>query len=202
MVWEGECKSYSDAQVLKDKTSITAFMPKPHWDGPYFGADWGFSVDPTTLVKRYIFEGNLYIDQEAYGVGVEIDHTPHLFETITESRNHIIRADSARPETISYMRRAGFNIRAAVKGKNSVEDGVMHLRSYRQIIIHPRCIHAIEEARLWCYKTDRLSGDVLPVLLDANNHIYDAVRYALEPVMRGGNAGQQITTPTDSPVSG
>ena len=201
-VWLGEYKTISDAQVLKDKTSITAFTPQPHWDGPYFGADWGFSVDPTTLVKLYIFEGNLYIEQEAYGIGVEIDYTPALFDTVTESRSHVIRADSARPETISYMRRAGFNIRAATKGKNSVEDGVMHLRSYAKIIIHPRCTHAIEEARLWSYKTDRLSGDVLPVLLDANQHIYDAVRYALEPVMRGANAGQNITTPNESPVSG
>ena len=201
-IWLGEYQSVSDAQVLKGKVSIESFTPIEYWDGPYFGADWGFSVDPTTLVKLWIHADILYIEHEAYGVGVEIDHTPALFKTVPGSFEHVIRADNARPETISYMRRAGFNIRAAVKGKGSVEDGVAHLRGYEKIVIHPRCAHAIEEARLWSYKTDRLSGDILPVLIDADNHIYDAVRYALEPVMHNGTRGHSITTPTVNAVSG
>lgn len=194
-IWEGCYLSISDAQVLKGKVSIEEFTPMEYWDGPYFGADWGFSVDPTTLVKLWIHAEVLYIEHEAYGIGVEIDHTSALFKTVPGSEHHVIRADNARPETISYMRRAGFNIRGAVKGKGSLEDGVAHLRSYAKIIIHPRCVHAIEESRLWRYKTDRLSGDILPVLVDAYNHIYDAVRYALEPVMHSGTRGHSITTP-------
>jgi len=184
-IWEGEYWRESNAQVLKGKISIEDFKPQAHWSGAYFGADWGFSVDPTTLVKCYIDGRTLYIDREAYEVGVEIDNTPELFDTVPESRNHIIYADSARPETISYMRRAGFNIVGAKKGAGSVEDGVEHLRSYEKIIIHPRCKHAQEEGLLWSYKTDRLTGDVLPTLVDANNHIWDAVRYALSLVIRG-----------------
>ena len=64
-----------------------------------------------------------------------------------------------------------------------------HLRSYTEIVIHPRCIETIREARLWSYKVDRLSGDILPVLVDANNHFWDAGRYALSPLIKRRDAG-------------
>jgi phage terminase large subunit len=183
-IWGGECKKIGDAQVLKGKWVIDDFTPEADWNGPYYGADWGFSQDPTTLVRMWIHKRNLYIEHEAYGVGVEITETPALFDNVPGSRNHTIRADSARPETISYMKRQGFNIMAAKKGPGSVEDGIAHLRGYEKIVIHPRCKYAAQEARLYSYKVDKLTGDILPILLDANNHIIDAVRYGLEPVIK------------------
>lgn len=183
-IWGGECKKIGDAQVLKGKWVIDDFTPEADWNGPYYGADWGFSQDPTTLVRMWIHKRNLYIEHEAYGVGVEITETPALFDNVPGSRNHTIRADSARPETISYMKRQGFNIMAAKKGPGSVEDGIAHLRGYEKIVIHSRCKYAAQEARLYSYKVDKLTGDILPILLDANNHIIDAVRYGLEPVIK------------------
>jgi phage terminase large subunit len=183
-IWGGECKKIGDAQVLKGKWVIDGFTPEADWNGPYYGADWGFSQDPTTLVRMWIHKRTLYIEFEAYGVGVEITETPALFDNVPGSRNHTIRADSARPETISYMKRQGFNIMAAKKGPGSVEDGIAHLRGYEKIVIHPRCKYAAQEARLYSYKVDKLTGDILPILLDANNHIIDAIRYGLEPVIK------------------
>jgi phage terminase large subunit len=183
-IWGGECKKIGDAQVLKGKWTIDDFTPEADWNGPYYGADWGFSQDPTTLVRMWIHKRTLYIEYEAYGVGVEITETPVLFDNVPGSRKHTIRADSARPETISYMKRQGFNIMAAKKGPGSVEDGIAHLRGYEKIIIHPRCKYAAQEARLYSYKVDKLTGDILPILLDANNHIIDAIRYGLEPVIK------------------
>jgi phage terminase large subunit len=85
------------------------------------------------------------------------------------------------------MKRHGYeNVIPCVKRQGSVEDGVEHLRSYEKIIIHPRCAHAAEEARLWSYKTDKLTGEVKPELLDKHNHIFDAVRYGLELVIQRG----------------
>ena len=186
-VWGGECKKISDAQVLKGKWVIETFDPKPTWQGPYFGADWGFSQDPTTLVKCWIHERKLYIEHEAYGVGVEITETPALFDSIEGSRKHTIRADSARPETISHIKRSGFRVVGAKKGPGSVEEGVAFLRSFEQIIIHPRCKYTAQEARLYSYKVDKLTGDILPVLVDNHNHMIDAIRYALEPFIKGNN---------------
>ena len=63
---------------------------------------------------------------------------------------YIEHEDSARPETISYMQRNGcLGTDSVVKWKGSVEDGVAALRGFEQIVIHPRCRHAEEEARLW-----------------------------------------------------
>lgn len=192
-VWGGKTRKINQAQVLFGKVSIAPFTPGSSWGGPYQGADWGFANDPTVLVRCWIREyeegkltlQDLHIEYEAYGVGVEISETPALFNSVPSACKYVTRADSARPETISHMKQHGYPLMAAAeKGPGSVEDGVMHLRSFARIVIHPRCVHVIQEARLWSYKTDPRSGDVLPVLIDKNDHCWDAARYALEPIMR------------------
>lgn len=155
------------------------------------GADWGFSVDPTVLVRCYIIGRKLYIDYEAYQVGCEIVDTPDLFMTVPEAEKWPLVADSARPETISHMRKNGFpKIMPAVKGKGSLKEGVEWLKSY-DIVVHPRCVHTIQELTTYSWKVDKQSGAVLPVLADEDNHVIDAVRYACESARRAG-------APTDS----
>ena len=182
-VYDGECLSRSDSQVLAGKWCIEDFDPQPGWNGPYFGADWGFAQDPTVLVRCWIAEGDLWIDHAVYGRGVDIDKTPALFDRVPHARDYVIRADSARPETISYMARNGFKIQGAPKWKGSVEDGIAHLRGYGRIVIHPRCTKLAEEARLWRYKVDALTDDVLPDLVEGNEHGWDAARYGLSPLI-------------------
>lgn len=181
-IWGGGYQTNSEARVFKNWRE--EFFETPSGSQFYFGADWGFSVDPTVLVRCFIDGRTLYVDQEAYQVGCEIDRTPSLFDKVEQSRLWAIRADSARPETISYMRRNGFpKISSATKGPNSVRDGIEFLKSY-DIVVHPRCTHLIDELTLYSFKTDPLTGDVLPVLEDNKNHIIDALRYALEGVRR------------------
>lgn len=185
-VWLGEYVRNSEARVFKN-WSIEEFEAP---SGAVFrlGADWGFSVDPTTLIRCHIDGRRLYIDHEAYMVGCEITDTPALFMTVPESEKWPITADSARPETISHMRKNGFpKIMPAVKGPKSLEEGVEWLKSF-DIIVHPRCIHTIDELTLYSYKTDPLTGKVLPVLEDKKNHVIDALRYACEGARRAANA--------------
>jgi phage terminase large subunit len=198
-VWGGKTRQNTNANVLRGRYRIESFEPEPGWDGPYFGADWGFSEDPTTLVKLWINGRTLYVEHEAYGIGVDTDKIPALFDKVPGAREHEIRADNARPETISYVRQdheiGGKIIRGyprlvgATKGPGSLEDGVEHLRSYEAIVIHPRCIHTAEEARLYSFKVDRLSGQVMSDIVDAHNHCLDAARYGLEPVMKSRKVG-------------
>ena len=181
-VWLGEYVRNSEARVFKN-WSIEEFEAP---SGAVFrlGADWGFSVDPTTLIRCHIDGRRLYIGHEAYMVGCEITDTPALFMTVPESEKWPITADSARPETISHMRKNGFpKIMPAVKGPKSLEEGVEWLKSF-DIIVHPRCIHTIDELTLYSYKTDPLTGKVLPVLEDKKNHVIDALRYACEGARR------------------
>ena len=190
-IWEGAYLENSDAQVFAGKWRVDDFTPQPSWDGPYYGLDFGFASDPAAGVKAWIHGGALYIEHELYAKALELDHTPAaLIQALPGIADHDCRADNSRPESISYLRRHGLpRMKPCAKGKGSVEDGVAHIKSYDSVVIHPRCTNTAEEFRLYSYKVDRLSGDVLPVLLDANNHAIDAARYALEPVMKSRGRG-------------
>ena len=182
-VWLGEYISKSEARVFRN-WRIEDFDTPDNVERFYFGADWGFSIDPTVLIRCFIIDRNLYIDYEAYKVNLEIDRTPDFFAKVPESMKWPITADSARPETIDYMRRHGFpKMQKSKKGKSSVTDGIEFLKSY-DIIVHSRCKHTIDELNLYSYKTDKLTGEILPVLQDDKNHVIDALRYAVESTRR------------------
>lgn len=185
-VWGGEPWQRSDAQVLAGKWRVTDFAPEAHWGAPLYGADWGFAQDPTVVLRCYVHDGRLYIDYEAGGIQLDTDATVRAFDTVPGIRDHTIRADSARPETIAELKKRGFRIVGADKWHGSVEDGIQHLRSYTEIVIHPRCKRVIEEARLYRYQTDKRTDDVLPKVVDAHNHAMDALRYALGPLIKKG----------------
>ena len=184
-VWEGAYLENSDAQVLHGKVRVAEFEPGKDWDGPYHGLDFGFANDPTAANKCWIYNDRLYVEHEASKVGLELDDTAEYVEQcIPGISRHVIRADCARPESISYLKRHGFpRIEGVKKWQGSVEDGIQHLRSYAEIVVHPRCTETIRECRLYSYKVDRHTGDVLPVVVDAHNHHIDGMRYALQPMI-------------------
>lgn len=209
--WLGKHKKNSAARVFTNYT-VKEFTT-PENARFHFGADWGFSVDPTVLVRCFVGRlvggqaiadpkgDKLFVDQEAYAVGCEIDNTPALFAGddtqspprwanpnrypgIEGSMRWPLCADSARPETISYMKRRGFGrMTPSVKGAGSVEDGIEFIKNF-DIIAHPRCAHLVDELATYSYKIDPKTQEVLPVLEDKKNHIIDSLRYALESSRR------------------
>lgn len=186
-VWGGACRKVSDAQILRGRYRVQEFTPKPElWDGPYQGIDFGFAQDPGTMVRCWIWEGDLYLEHEAFGLEVDTDLLPSLWDEIPNARSYMARADNSRPETISLVNRLGYNrVVACQKWTGCEKDGIEHLRSYKNIIIHPRCPEAAKEARLWSWKKDRLSGDILPETTGKFDNTWAAVRYALEPIILG-----------------
>lgn len=181
-IWEGAYLENSDKQVLSGKYIVQEFDDDLYKkaDRLLFGGDFGYANDPSTLIRSFILNDCLYIEYEAYGVHVELDEMPSFYDSVPESRKWLIKGDSSRPETISYIKRMGFNISAAKKWQGSVEDGISFLRGFKKIIIHPRCKHTAEEAKLYCYKTDRVTEEVLPIIEDKNNHCWDGIRYSLD----------------------
>jgi phage terminase large subunit len=201
-VWGGAYSLNAEARVFKN-WRVEAFDTPA--DAEFrFGADWGFATDPTVLVRCYLKGRELFVDREAWKVGCEIDETPYLFsgdvkpanwprlEAFENKHRHPgiegatkwnITADSARPETVSYMRRHGYRIVPAIKGPGSIEDGVEFLRSF-DIVVHPRCANVINELTLYSYKTHPQTGEIMPILEDKDNHTVDALRYALEALRR------------------
>lgn len=181
-VWLGKYRQNSEARVFRN-WRVEEFDVDPEWTLRQ-GADWGFSVDPSVLVQCAIVGRTLYVAHEAYRVGCEIDFLPDFFMSIPDAEKWPTIADSARPETISYMQRHGFpKMIAAIKGARSLEEGIEFLRGY-DIVVHPRCVHTIDELSTYSYETDPLTSQVLPKLKDKDNHVIDALRYACEGARR------------------
>lgn len=199
-IWEGKYLTASKAVIFADKWVEGELHVTDAWNGPYYGLDFGFSQDPTAGVKCWISpdEDVLYIEHEAGKVGLELDDTAKfLIERLPGIEHHTVYADNARPESISHLKRADPhrrrpnlpNIEPVEKGPGSVEDGIAHAKSFVQIVVHPRCTGVLFEMRNYKYKVDRLTGDVLATIVDKNNHYIDALRYALERVMKAKNEG-------------
>lgn len=197
-VWLGHTSKVSKASIFGAKYHIEPFTPHVDagkWDGPYDGADWGFGTDPTVRVRVWIWTRDtgrkwLAVEREKHltgsdGNALDLRELPKGFDEFPDSRKIKIRADNSQPQTIGYMKNAGFNIIGAAKWAGSVEDGIIHLLgAYDGIIVHPRCEGTAKEMKLYSYKTDRLTGDVLPDIIDKFNHFIDAIRYAIEPLIQ------------------
>lgn len=192
-IWLGQYRRNSEARVFKN-WRVEAFESPTHVDYK-LGADFGFSIDPSCALRCWINGREIYVDHEAWGLGIEIDRLPSLFMSIPDAERWPLVADNSRPETISYLRRNGFPlIIPAIKGARSVEEGVEFLKSY-DLVIHPRCQHLIDELTLYSWKTDPLTGLVLPQLEDKDNHLIDALRYAVEGARRAGVNKRTIAKP-------
>lgn len=189
-IWLGQYRRNSEARVFKN-WRVEAFETPANVEFR-LGADFGFSIDPSCLVRCWIDGTRIFVDYEAWGLGVEIMNLPNLFRMIPEAEKWYITADSSRPETISHLRNHGFpRIVPAIKGARSIEEGVEFLKSY-DVIIHPRCQHLIDEMTLYSWKVDSLTGLVMPVLEDKDNHLIDALRYAVEGARRALAAGPRF----------
>jgi phage terminase large subunit len=163
------------------------------WDGPYHGADFGFAQDPNTLVRCWIAPGTipkstgrLMIEYEAYKVGQDTDDIPDAWKRdVPGCEQYVIRADSARPETISYLARHGFPQITGVDKWSRIRRGRHRASPAVREDRDPPALHARGRrgAALQLQARPR-TGDVLPDIVDAHNHIWDAVRYALAPLIK------------------
>ena len=194
-IWMGEYQRNSEARVFRN-WKIEEFE-RPAGTIYRLGADWGYAIDPSVLVRCDIDGNRMYVDYEAYMIGCEIVNLPELFDRVPDARKWFITADSARPETISYMQNHGYpRVNSAQKGPKSVEEGVAFLQSF-DIIVHPRCTHLIDELTLYSYKTDRLTDVVLPILEDKDNHVIDALRYACEGARKAARPKPKVKVERD-----
>jgi phage terminase large subunit len=187
-VWEGEPIQHSDSLIFKGKWVVDDFE-EPDNTYAYYGLDFGF-IDPTAAVRCYIINNTLYISHEYYKRQVEINNIGRgCEESIKDFKRSMIICDSAAPGNISFLKKQGYNVKPAVKGKGRVEDLISFLRSFDRMVVHPRCEYMIRELGAYSYKMDARSGDVTPNIIDADNHLIDALRYSVERISKrkGGN---------------
>lgn len=154
---------------------------KKSFDNLYYGVDFGFADDPTTCIcvhydkKRKI----IYIFDEFYQKEVFIDDLAKILKDKIHGR--MVTCDSSEPRSIADLRRNGINAVGAKKGPDSIEHGINWIKSHK-IIVDNSCTNTIMELSTYQYKEDK-NGDIIPKPIDANNHLLDALRYALEDEM-------------------
>ena len=200
-VYMGHARKFSEAVIFGGRYEVHEF-PDDLWrqaDRLFMGADYGFANDPSTLVRFFIFENTLYIEFEAGGTSIEFagnmtddgrGELEQMYDSVPGSRDWPIKGDASRPETMSFLRDKGFNVEGADKWEGCVEDGITHIKGFQKIVIHPRCKETAQEFALYSFKRDKVTGEILPVIVDKWNHYIDAIRYGLDQyIQRRGTLG-------------
>lgn len=148
-----------------------------------YGLDFGYVHDETAFVALAVDrkEKKIYIFDELYEKGLS---NQKIYERLVEKgyEKSTIIADSAEPKSIDELKWLGLRrIRGCSKGRDSVMHGIQFIQNYK-IIIHPKCVHFIEEINNYAYAKDR-EGNTLNKPIDEFNHLMDAMRYAMEVFM-------------------
>ena len=143
------------------------------------GMDFGFTNDPTTVIKVFRYNGEIYIDELLYRTGLTNSDIANELNKAGVTRAMPIVADSAEPKSIEDLTRAGFNIEGANKGADSIRNSIDTLKQFK-INITRRSTYTIKEFRSYKW----IDGKNVPV--DFNNHTIDAIRYvALNKINKG-----------------
>jgi phage terminase large subunit len=152
-----------------------------------YGADAGYTNDPTTLVSVYKQGYNLYVKEHIYQTQMTTIDIANKWKEIGIDRD-LIYFDSAEPRLIEELRRMGFNIRPSLKGADSVNAGIDLLKRFK-IHIHRDSYNCIQEFRNYKWQEDR-TGKTINKPIDKHNHTIDAVRYATYNVLSKPNFGR------------
>jgi len=144
-----------------------------------FGMDFGYTNDPSTLFCGLLDKENkrLYVFDEMYQKGMSNKRIADTVQDMGYGKERIT-ADSAEPKSIDELKGLGLRVRAAAKGKDSIQNGIQWIQDL-EIIIHPRCVNFITEISNYTWDKDKF-GNKLNVPIDDFNHLMDAMRYALE----------------------
>ena len=151
-----------------------------------FGLDFGYTNDPSALFCGLIDAKakTLWVFDEMYEKGMSNERIFQKIQSMGYAKERI-RADSAEPKSIDRLRELGLvNIKAARKGKDSVNNGIDYLQDFL-IIIHPRCVNYITEIGNYAWDKDNKTGKTLNKPVDDFNHLMDAMRYGAEDYIKG-----------------
>ena len=152
-----------------------------------YGADAGYTNDPSTLVSVYKKDHNLYIKEHLYRTMMTTSDLSTHFKQEGVGRNPIY-FDAAEPRLIDELRRMGHNIQPSLKGRDSVNAGIDLLKRFK-IHLVASDDNLIMEFRNYKWVTDK-TGKLTNTPVDKNNHLIDAVRYATYSIMSRPNFGK------------
>jgi len=150
------------------------------------GLDWGFAADPLAWVRVALNRNQrtIYVLDELYLFHSSLHYAAGLLKEKVGTENVI--CDSAEPRSIAELRDYGLRAHAAKKGKGSLETGIRFLQGLRWVVA-PGCIHMASELRNLRWRRDN-NGNITREIT-GNDHLVDAVRYAMEGEIGNGKRG-------------
>jgi phage terminase large subunit len=152
-----------------------------------YGADAGYTNDPSTLVSVYRKDHNLYIKEHLYRTMMTTRDLSEHFKLVGVGRNPIY-FDAAEPRLIDELRRMGHNVQPSLKGRDSINAGIDLLKRFK-IHLTNDSDNLIMEFRNYKWQEDR-SGKLTNTPVDKNNHLIDASRYATYSILSRPNFGK------------
>ena len=141
----------------------------------FFGQDYGFSIDPTTLVKCSIERKTktIFVKQYLYQSGLTTSQIAEYNKRFTENR--LIIADSAEPRLIAELKNKGCNIKGIAKPK--IIDRIALLQDWN-IVVDPESKDIIKELNNYVWHDKKSETPI-----DAYNHLLDPIGYVLWEVI-------------------
>jgi len=140
-----------------------------------YGLDFGYSSDPTSLVRTYILDDNMYVDELLYRTGMTNQDIANEMKVLGLDRSNEIYADSAEPKSIEEIYRMGWNVKPTIKG--SINIGIDIIRRYK-LHATESSFNLIKELRNYKYIEDK-NGQMTNKPVDNFNHALDALRYSV-----------------------
>jgi phage terminase large subunit len=140
------------------------------------GLDFGFTNDPTGILDVYKQGGALYLDELLYETGLTNPDIARRLNELNFNRSKEIIADSAEPKSIVELQRLGLKVSPAIKGADSILNGIDVLKRYK-LYVTRRSTNLRKELSNYKWKVDRLSGKPMNVPVDIFNHLIDPLRY-------------------------
>lgn len=170
--WLGEPSSM-ERKIYKDWKFVDEIPHEARLEK--YGLDFGYTNDPTALIAVYYYNGGYILDEMVYQKGLSNKQIADIINGLPKAP---VIADSAEPKSIDEIRLYGVTILPAQKGKDSVRQGIQFIQRQR-VTVTNRSFHLIEEYKKYLWHEDR-NGKIVNEPQDQDNHLMDALRYALE----------------------
>ena len=172
--WKEEAFDHTSEEFLKEHPKLIST----------FGLDFGYTNDPTALFCGLLDleHKQLFVFDEMYEKGLSNKKIADNIKAMGYGKERIT-ADSAEPKSIDELKSLGLRIKGAMKGKDSIKNGIQWIQDL-EIIIHPRCVNFLTEISNYTWDEDKF-GTKLNVPIDDFNHLLDAMRYSLEKYIVG-----------------
>jgi phage terminase large subunit len=151
-----------------------------------YGLDFGFSNDPTALVRTYILDDSMYVDELLYRTGMTNQDIANEMKVLGLDRSNEVFADSAEPKSIEEIYRMGWNVKPTIKG--SINIGIDIIRRYK-LFATERSYNLIKELRNYKYIEDK-NGQMTNKPVDNFNHALDALRYSVVNKITSSHLGK------------